>query len=319
MSQPPADGDQPGDPNQQPPFPGPFGVPYYPALPAGDPRFFPGDPLVSADFAGWWRRAFAISRRAWRPLALVQAITAVPALALLIPAQIFYDLASRHFFDDLAAERTPGFQGFLSASLVFYVALVLASLISAFGTLACVRLVADVALGREARAGRALRSVVRRLPALIGWTLLGGLLACAAVLACFLPVFYVAAVLVILPVVVLFEPGGGISRCFQLFHTDLGAAVARIATIAGVALAVAIPATVLSALASAVTQGSAFPDPQAAAASTAAIAVGSVIGTVLTSVASVISGVLLTPLIVATYADLRARREPFVTAYLATE
>jgi hypothetical protein len=182
-----------------------------------------------------------------------------------------------------------------------------------------VRLVADAALGREARAGRALRSVLPRLPALIGWTMVGGLIALVAVLACILPVFYVAAVLAILPVVVLFEPGGGISRCFQLFHTDLGAAVARIATIAGLGLAVVIPASMLSAVASAVTQGSAFSDPQAAAASTAAIAVGSVVGTVLSSAASVISGVLLTPLIVATYADLRARREPFVTAYLATE
>jgi hypothetical protein len=136
------------------------------------------------------------------------------------------------------------------------------------------------------------------------------------VLACFLPVFYVMAALAILPVVVLFEPGAGISRCFQLFHTDLGAAVARIATVAGLGLAVVVLGSVLSAVASVLAQGSPLPDAPSAAG-TAAIVVGSVAGTVLTSAASMIGGIVLTPLIVATYADLRARREPFTTAYLA--
>jgi hypothetical protein len=318
----PADNDPTGDdPDQQPPPavapPGPPYPGYYPgfAWPPADPRFDPADPLVSADFASWWRRSFAIVRRGWRPLALVQVVTAVPALALLIPAQLYVDLASRDLAAQAAGESMAGLGGFLAASGVSVLAILVASLVYAFGTLAGVRLVVDVALGREARAGRAMRHVLRRLPALIGWSLLGALLAVVAVLACFVPVLYVGAVLTLLPVVVLFEPGGGISRCFQLFNTDLGAAVGRVATIAALGLGTSVVFTVLSVVVPVITQGSAFPDP-AAAVSTAAIVANSVTGTLLSGVATIISGVLLTPLIVATYADLRARREPFITAYL---
>jgi len=316
MSQTPDFG--PFDEEPQPPLPPWTGLPYYPgfAMPYGDPRFDPADPLVSGDYAGWWRRSFAVVRRGWRALALVQICIAFPALALLIPAQIYIDMASRDLTASSARGDLEGFDKFLAAAGVSVLAFVVVSLISSVGALTSARLVVTVATGGEARAGRALRSILPRVPALIGWSLLASLICVAAVLACFLPVLYVGAVFVLLVPVVLFERGGGISRCFSLFHTDLGAAVARIATIVGLGIGVSIFFGTLSTVVTAVVRGTAFPDPMVAA-STSAVVADSVAGTVLTVLGSLITGVVLPPLIVATYADLRARREPFTTAYLA--
>jgi hypothetical protein len=323
MSQPPdagPAGDEPDDDRSpQPSLPPWSGIPYYPGFATGygDPRFDPADPLVSGDYAGWWRRGFAVLRRGWRALALVQVFTAVPALALLIPGQLFADLAARDLAQAAAGDGRLGLDRFLAAGGVSTVALLVASLIFSVGTLANARLVVTVATGGEPRAGRALRSVLPRVPALIGWSMLAGLLSLVALLACLLPVIYVGAVLVMLPAVVLFEPGGGgISRCFSLFHTELGAAVARIATIAGLGIGISLIFSTLSAVLTAMARGTAFPGPLAAG--TAAVVADSVAGTVLSVLGTLIGGVVLTPLIVATYADLRARREPFVTAYLAT-
>jgi len=302
----------------QPPLPPWTGHPYYPgfAMPYGDPRFNPADPLVSGDYAGWWRRGFAVVRRGWRVLALVQVCIAIPALALLIPVQLYADLASRDLAANSAQGDLAGFDKFLAAAGVSMLALVVVGLISSIGTLTSARLVVSVAIGGEAHVGRAVRSVLPRVPALIGWSLLAGLICVGALLACFLPVLYVGAVFVLLVPVVLFERGGGISRCFSLFHTDLGAAVARTATIFGLGVGISIFFGTLSTVVTAVVRGTAFPDPMAVA-STGAVVADSVAATVLSVLGSLISGVVLTPLIVATYADLRARREPFTTAYLA--
>src|SRR5690349_19301995 len=44
--------------------------------------FDPADPLISNDYNGWWRRSFGLVKAAWRPMAIIQAIIAVPTLAL---------------------------------------------------------------------------------------------------------------------------------------------------------------------------------------------------------------------------------------------
>jgi glutathione S-transferase len=136
-------------------------------MPYGDPRFYPADPLVSADFAGWWQRGFAVVRRGWRQLALVQLIAAVPALALLVPSQLAVDLATRDTAG-AAAEGRLELGGFLAASGLSILTLLAAGLIYSIGTLASVRVVVTVATGGEARVGRALRSVLPRVPALTG-------------------------------------------------------------------------------------------------------------------------------------------------------
>ncbi|GID94620.1 hypothetical protein ACFQFC_13255 [Amorphoplanes digitatis] len=301
MSYPPPE-NEPGPPQAY----WPAGMPAYPgsAMPYLDPRFDPADPLASADFAGWWRRGFAVVRRGWRTLALVQVLTAVAGLVLLVPAQLFVDLSSRDLSEP---DGLP--VPLLAANGLLMLATCLELLIYLIGTLVAVRVTVSIATGADMRVGQAVRAVLPRVPALIGWSLLTGLITFAAVLACILPVFYVGAVFVVLPVVVLFERGNAVSRCFSLFHNDLGAAVARIATIAGLGLAISLPFIVGSVALSLLLDGTAF-------TGTGGVIAASVTGSVLDGMGSLICGVVLTPLIVATYADLRARREPFSTAWL---
>src|SRR3954464_15775516 len=81
MSQHPPHGDL-SDPSA---YPYPYPCPY--PQPVG---FDPADPLVSNDFNGWWRRSFHLVRAAWRPMAVIQAIVAVPILVLLLPAMLTF-------------------------------------------------------------------------------------------------------------------------------------------------------------------------------------------------------------------------------------
>lgn len=291
---------------------------YGPGQPPGSPRFDPADPLVSHDYAGWWQRGTAVVKAGWRPLALLQVITVVPTMLLLIPAQIFTVLEQRAVSREAVSGGTPQLGPLLTAVGILVLTLLPVLLIYAIGVMASARMVVTVATGGPAKIGPAVRGVLPRVPALIGWYLVAALLITAALCACVLPVFYVGAVLVILPAVVAFERGGAIARCFRLFHTDLGAAVGRIATIAALGLGFSAVVGVISLIATFATLGSAFPDPTAVA-STGAVVADSVLGSLLSGVGSVISGVVLTPLMVATYADLRARREPFSTAQLVAQ
>ena len=316
-------GQQPPGPGQQSAWPGqpqygPSQWQYGPGQPPGGLGFDPADPLVSPDYAGWWQRGTAVTRAGWRPLARLQLIIVVPTMMLLIPAQIFTQLEQRAVSREAASGATPQVGPLLAVVGILLLTLVPVLLIYVIGTMASARMVVTVATGGPARIGPAVRSVLPRVPALIGWYLVAGLLSVAAFCACVLPLFYVLAVLLILPAVVAFERGGDIARCFRLFHADLGAAAGRVATIAALGLGLSLVVGALSTIVTLVTLGSAFPDP-AAAAATGAVVADSVLGSLLTGLASVISGVILTPLMVATYADLRARHEPFSTAQLVAE
>ncbi|HEX8628415.1 MAG TPA: hypothetical protein VF755_09625, partial [Catenuloplanes sp.] len=64
----------------------PYGVPqWYP----GPGMFDPGDPLISPDYAGWWARSMTILRAGWRPLLLLQLVTAAFSLISEAPAEVF--------------------------------------------------------------------------------------------------------------------------------------------------------------------------------------------------------------------------------------
>ncbi|GLW35514.1 hypothetical protein Areg01_84490 [Actinoplanes regularis] len=281
-------------------------------MPPADPRFDPADPLISADFAGWWRRGFAIVRRGWRVLALMQLCAIVPGLVLMIPSQLLADLAAR---DERDGGDSFGTGETVAATGALLVASVLMWLIYSVAALATARLVVTIATGAQVSFGQAVRAALPRVPALIGWTLLSGLILLVAVLACILPVIYVGAVFVVLPVVVLFERGNVIARCFKLFNHDLGAAVSRVGAIAGLGIGIGLAFVCVSCTWSGILWGSTFLDTSAVT-STGAVIANSLVGTVLNAVASLICGIVLTPLTVATYADLRARLEPFTTAHL---
>jgi hypothetical protein len=314
MSEPPYPGQVPppeGQPyGQQPPYPQ---QPYQqmPPYPAGEQALPPaGDPLVSPDYSGWWQRTVGIVKAAWKPLLILQAIGAVVALIVRGPAAAYQAVANH----DMTAARTAGTTlnfGPLFASLgLTAVGVVLTLLVGALVTLASVWVVVNTALGRTTAVGDALSRGLRRLGPLIGWQLLASLIILAGVCACVLPAVYFAAVFAVLPAVVAIERGvNPISRCFKLFHGNLGTSVSRIATIFGIFIAGGIVAAIITVPLNIASAGS----------GTGALVTAGFITTVVGVIVSAVLGVLSAPMTVTAYADIRSRIEPVSTPQIVGE
>ncbi|WP_433793599.1 hypothetical protein [Actinoplanes sp. CA-252034] len=275
---------------------------YWPGQPPTLPPAYyptPADPLVSPDYEGWWRRGAALARQTWRQVLAVHAIATVPATALTLPAGL--RLAEETAALRITPGRLPDLSGYLSAVWQFTAVSIVASLFSAVAVAVSVQLVVLAATGRKVSVAAAFGAGVRRAPAVIGWGFLAAFVFVGAALACFLPVFYVGAALMILPVIATLEPGSGIGRAFTLFHADLGSSVARVATLAGISIAGLVVFAAVGGVLELMIGGS----------------IGVIVSTLTTGAAGLVIGIVTTPLLVTTYADMRARREPFSTAYLA--
>jgi len=266
-----------------------------------------GDPLISADHNGWWRRSFGLLRAAWRPMAAVFGVAGLADLALTIPATLRFEAAQRDARERIeAAGDQVDFTLFFAGAGEFAAVTVGAALILVAATLVAARMVIDTALGRTGGSGTAVAAAARRLPAMIGWSVPAVLLAAVAFALCFLPLLYVGAVLLVLPVVVLVERGNAIGRCFGLFHADLAAAIGRVATIAGLTVAGLVVVNLVTTVVQVAT-GSTFEERPAAV---------TVTEVVLQGLFAFAAGMVTTPMLVTAYADLRARREPFTSADL---
>ncbi|WP_250035609.1 hypothetical protein [Paractinoplanes maris] len=259
----------------------------------------PEDPLVSANFGGWWQRSFTLLAAVWRPMVQVQLLWAIPLAivgvlsALYVPEQVGFSGTTA---PDLSEVFTP-----LLLLLPFTLLAVVLTLVAQLATL---EVVVQRATGRPVSAGQALLAGLRRSLALLGWQILAGLTVLAGALLCFLPGIYAAIVLIILPPIILLERGKGIGRAFQLFHADFGASIARIATVGGLNIAFILVEGVFVGVL----------NPGADTSSPLGIA-----SAVLSALFSVATGVVICPLILTAYADMRARHEPFSTAYLAAD
>ncbi|SDT69518.1 hypothetical protein SAMN04489716_5784 [Actinoplanes derwentensis] len=278
---------------------------YWPGQPPMIPPSFyatPADPLVSPDYAGWWRRSLTLARRVWKPALLLHTIAAVPSLALTVPADVAATAENREFQDLLANGHAGPAEliAYLSATALLLGAVLVAALIAAVVTAVNVHLVIQAATGQPVSLRAAATAGLRRAPAVIGWTLVANLLTSIAVLMCVLPVFYVGAALMALPILVTLERGSGISRAFSLFHADLGTSVARVATVFALMVAATIGLSTVAIALDVIIGGTA----------------GSVAASLWNGVHLLVSGVFLTPLLVTAYADMRSRLEPFSTAYL---
>ncbi|MEU4624433.1 hypothetical protein AB0G04_31210 [Actinoplanes sp. NPDC023801] len=279
---------------------------YWPAQPPGLPPSFyptPADPLVSPNFEGWWRRSFALAGRIWKPALTLQAILLVPMAALVVPAGVVMSEQQEKLQKATVArpgDLTP-LADFMTAVLGSVGLTFVAALISMVATSITARMVVLAATGQPVTLKAAAGTALRRAHAVIGWQIVATLVAGVSLLACFLPVIYVAAVIMILPVVVTLERGTGLGRCFALFNADLGTSVSRIATIFGLNVAASVVLGVIGAVLEVAVGGT-----------TGAVAAGA-----LNALYYLPAGVVLPPLLVTAYADMRARREPFSTAYLA--
>lgn len=304
---PPGYESQPGYPPPQGYGPPGSGTPPY-APPGYLPASYyagPTDPLVSADFGGWWARSFRLLQTAWRPLVLVQLFSVIPLLVVSIAADITTGEQVTRF---AVSSGTDIDWDALARPLLILAPLFLVVLILGLTTdLAMLRILVQQATGRPVDIAAALRDGLRRTPALIGWGILAGLLALVGLLFCLLPGFYVIAVMTILPAVVLLERGEGIGRSFRLFHADFGAALGRVATLIGLTIGISFLESTITGI---ITPTS-FED---GAISITAAAIAQIISAAF----AIASGLITTPMILTAYADMRARREPFSTAYLAT-
>jgi hypothetical protein len=287
--------------------------PSYPAYP-GNWQPAPGpvpDPLISPDYSGWWQRAMAVVRTSWRQLAAVQAILAVitfGADGAIGVAQIAALRETARAAE--AGEQAPLGDVFALVGLAA-VGVLFAVLLYTLATVATVHIVIVAATGGRPRLASSLAGAARRLFPLIGWALLIVPLTIAGFCACILPGIYLIAVFTVLAPVVAVERGGAVSRCFRLFHGDLGASVARVATILGIWLG-GLALTMVTA-----TIGGAITD--AASASTPALVISGLVDSAVAVAIFGVLGVLTGPLIVAAYADMRARVEPLSSAVLAHE
>jgi hypothetical protein len=289
---------RPGDPYaSQYAVPGSFGLPQAPAY----------DPLISADYAGWWNRGVEIVKRGWRPLVALQAVGLILALVTQVPVGVFAALAERDASLVTDADPAPLF-AFAGLGLLGVLAAVV---VTSIVTLATVHVGVSVAVGAPVRMGEAINLAARRVFPLIGWTLLAVPIYVAGLCLCVLPILYVAAVFTVLAVVVAVERTNAISRCFSLFHKDLGTAVSRIATVPGITIGVAVVGATIGAVAEVAARSG--------IADSAGIILGSTLSSLLAAVLSGAAAVLLAPLTLTAYADMRSRQEPLTSARIAQE
>jgi hypothetical protein len=302
------------EPPPPPPPPPPYG--YQPPPPGwGPPPPGPGaepDPLVGRDYASWRRRNLALLQAYWRPLVVLQLIGAAAALILRVPAAIIQAIGTRSLPMTVPRDNAEAVRVFFRAlpwGLVGAAGWILAALITALVLLASMRLLVRAVTGGRPDAGDAIRGALPRLLPYIGWGFLASLAVLLGFCACILPAIYFIAVFTVLPAVVLFERGDVIPRCFRLFHADLAASALRVGTIMAIGLATVIVSSIVDAILRAVIQ--------AVSAGTAGVVLEATLVTVFDVLIAAGLGVLLGPLILTTYADLRARREPLNSQVLA--
>jgi hypothetical protein len=237
-------------------------------------------------------------------LAIIQSIIALPLVVLAIIGNL---LPTDEVSIDSSTADAP--EHVLEILLLIAAIAVIGALLSLTVQLAMLHALVQRATGQPVSVGAALVGGLRRFPPLLGWGFLQGLMIVVGLLFCLLPGIYVILALYVLPAVVLLERGNGIGRTFELFHANFGAAIARVATIVGVTLAFAL---VEGAFSTVISGGSLFSDGNVG--TVAAVADGVVSVTL-----SIISSIVVTPLLLTAYADMRARREPFSTAYLVPQ
>jgi hypothetical protein len=300
----------------------PIEQPYY-----YQPQYDPNDPLVTppdGGVAGWVARMSATFKRSWRSvLSIIFVAQILPALVLLlviggiVAAAVITDpdvVTEVLGFDPSDPSARPEPSRMITIGIVL---LVLGLLLGVSGawlqsvTWAAViwATVREAATGRRVRLGEALGYGVRRSLTLWGWTLLGGLLYLAGLLACLLPGLYVLFGLMMLTPIVLFERQG-IGASFRALHRNLLVIGVRAVIIWGVAQAVSTMVSVVVQIPFAAMTSA--PDPvYLVVYSLAIIPVELVV--LLPLYAFQIIGTLLT------YAEQRAQAAPLSTAQLAAE
>jgi hypothetical protein len=176
-------------------------------------------------------------------------------------------------------------------------------------SLANIHVGASIAVGVPARIGDALRFGVRRMFPLVGWQLLAAPLYLVGIALCFVPGIWVAFVFSVLPAVVLIERTNAFARCFTLFHRDLKVSLSRIGTIFGITIGAGMLINIVN-----------LPFRSALASSTYSLNIAGLLAFYgLAFLVQLFLPVVIAPLTLAAYADMRARVEPLTSGQIAQE
>jgi hypothetical protein len=271
-----------------------------------------GDPLVSPNYNGWWQRTMAIVKSSWKELLTLQLIGAVFVLILRGPTAIYQQITSRDYTNAArGGDNVPSVGPLLAGTGLNFLGILLSLLVAALVTLASVRVIVAAATGGRATVGEALTRGLNRLLPLIGWQLLASLIIIAGLCACILPGIYFIAVFAVLAPVVAFERTNAISRCFRLFHGNLGTAVSRVATIIGIYIGLLIVGGIIGAIFTVAMHPTTAP--------TGTLVVATLVTTAVAAIVGAAGGVLTGPLTVTAYADMRSKLEPVSTPVLVQE
>jgi hypothetical protein len=294
-----------------------YGQPYAGQSPYGAPPGWggesyaaPDDPMISSDYAGWWRRSLAAIRGCWPwlvglygvLLVLTVALQAVLATRL---APVLNDIEAANETARRTGTPDPDLGRKLLSALgdlagTVAVGAVVVGVVALVVELAVVHVVVEGATGGPIRLGSALGLAGRRFFPAIGWSLLAAPLVLVGACCLVVPGLYFGLLFstLLVPVVVL-ERRNAIGRVFSLAHRDLGVALSRMGTIFGLAFLLAVLSWVVSTVIELAGGGrghASFPVQLAAA--------------VVAGLLTLCYQVLVGPMKVLAYADMRSRVEP---------
>lgn len=261
------------------------------------------DPLVPANFGGWFERVLGVVRRSFAQLAVLQAIVAAVSVVVgVVTALMTPDFAAlRSRLESGAPLTQDQISGVGAANATigvisiigFLVMLVLSAYVSSASVFVAIR---DAA-GQSTTAVEGLRLGAGRALPLLGWQLLAGILAVLGFVLFILPGVYLLIVFTALAGVVVVERAG-IGRCFTLVNP-------RFLPTAGRILLTALAGIVYFAIVFAVTGGY---SPS-----------GSVIGAIVRPILLIPLGVVGAAVAVVTYAELRFHERGVDTGTLVAE
>jgi hypothetical protein len=279
------------------------------------------DPLISPDYSGWWQRGMAIVKTGWPQLAALQVIGIGVALLVQVPFLVYVTVWGPALADRTDTPADADLGPVAVALGLTLLGILLSGLVSAAITVATMHLGVSIASGATRSVGASARHALRRALPMVGWQMVAALIVLLGLCLCLLPALYPIAVFTILPAVVAFERTNAIGRCFSLFNRSADVAAGRITTILGISIVTSIVASIIGGVierAAGAPTSLGMPIDVTAVSTSVQIAVG-IASTAVSVVLAAAVAVLTGPLILLTYADLRARVEPLSTQVLVSE
>ncbi|MGH3734643.1 MAG: hypothetical protein ACRDT6_03320 [Micromonosporaceae bacterium] len=302
-----------GDPAALPPPPDPRLASYpHPAPYGRRPPPRPYDPLVPYDFSSWMDRVQGVVKRSWRGMLRVALVAQlVPQLiAMVVLAGLAVGLVL--VLVDTMAGAGLGWSIVGVVVPIYLALLAVSAYLTAVSGRAMMRLATNDAVGQPLAPADALRPAWGSAGPTAGWLLLGLLGALIGIYLCYLPGIYVSVAASLITPVMAFERREGLVRSFRLVHSAFWPAAGRILAVTlAVSAVMSLVVTVFYGLA--ILLGSLLLSGDSAVAAVGAIVIGVLLFAVIMAM-SVLGSIVIQAGYLVTYAELRGRLQPGLTA-----